>query len=186
MHVELHIISIKFIILIVQELVAFFLEIINDLFEVLGQLIHAFQVVLSQRLELLDGVEDINQLEHSSAEKVKLSEDLSLGEVEGLAFGHVDHFFLGLLVAVFVLLVQLDATGEDFDQLSRVSTPNVVALFSIQDSLLAVGDHLIGNLHEQTGHLVRGVKESSNGVDHLNCVHQSRQCVDDLLGSSII
>lgn len=127
--------------------------------------------MFGEGLELLDRVEDIDQFEDSSAEEVEFSENLGFGEVEGLSFGHVDYFLLGFFVAVLVLLVELDAAGEDFNELGGVASPDVVALLSIEDSLLTVCDHLVGDLHEKTSHLVGGVEESSDGVNHLDCVH---------------
>jgi len=88
---------------------AFLLEVVDNLFEVFSQLVHAFQIMFRQRLELLNCVENVDQLQHTAAEKVQFSEDLSLTEIEGFAFRHVHHFILGLLVTVLVLFVQFDA-----------------------------------------------------------------------------
>lgn len=104
--------------------------------------------MFGEGLELLDGVEDVDQFEDSSAEEVEFAENLGLREVEGLSLGHVDNLLLGFFVAVLIFLVEFDATGEDFNELSRFASPDVVALLAVENSLLAVGDHLVGDLHE--------------------------------------
>jgi len=54
-----------------------FLKFINDLFKMFGQFVHAFQIVFGKGLELLNGVENINQFQDSSAKEIKFTEDLS-------------------------------------------------------------------------------------------------------------
>jgi len=142
--------------------------------------------VFGQRLKLLNSVEDVDQLQNSSAEQVKLPENLSLREIKSLAFRHIDDFLFGLFVTILVLLVQFDAGAQNINQLCGIAAPNIVAFLAVQDPLLAVGDHLIGDLHEQTRHFIRGVEEPGDRVDHLDRVHQRGQSVDDLLRSTIV
>lgn len=47
-------------------------------------------------------------------------------------------------------------------------------LTEVQDVLLAVVDHLVSDLDEEASHALVGVVVASNGVDHLDTVHQSR------------
>ena len=47
------------------------------------------------------------------------------------------------------------------------------------DIVLAVVDHLIGDLAEQFCHAVIGIVITSDGVDHLDPIDQSRKLFDD-------
>jgi len=47
-------------------------------------------------------------------------------------------------------------------------------------------DHLVGDLHKETGHSLVGVVVSSDSVDHLDTVHESWKGVLDSLGVSVI
>ena len=50
----------------------------------------------------------------------------------------------------------------------------------------AVLDELVGDLDEESGHSLVGVVVSGDGVDHLDTVHESRECLLDGLGGSIV
>jgi hypothetical protein len=45
-------------------------------------------------------------------------------------------------------------------------------LAKVEDVCLAVLNHLVGDLYEQTSHALIGVVVSCNSVDHLDTVHQ--------------
>jgi len=147
------------------------------------------KVVILKSPELLDSSEKLNKFRDSSAEQVKLTKDLVWGEFELLAFWHVHEPLLGNLVLVEVSLVELDAAFENWDEFLRwillmvpqnivtewltllacLSSPNSS---EVQDVVLTVGNHLIGDLNEQTSHSLVGVVVSGDSMDHLDTVHQ--------------
>jgi hypothetical protein len=47
------------------------------------------------------------------------------------------------------------------------------------DTVLAGGNHLVGDLHEQLGYSFVGAEVSSDDVDHLDPIDQSRKLFDD-------
>jgi len=67
-----------------------------------------------------------------------------------------------------------------FASLASLDSPEV------QNGELAILDELIGNLDEQTSHPLIGVVVTSNGVDHLDTVHQSWQSFLNALGVSFV
>ena len=167
----------------------FGLEIFNNILEFIGKIFHVFKIVLSKGLELLYSGEYFYEFGDSSAEKIKLSEDLCFCEIKrsvATASLHVCDFIFGLLVAIFVSLVESNATFQDRDELGRLSIPDVIGLLAIEDSVLAIGDHLVGDFHKETSHFVSRVVESGNGVYHLNSIHEGRQSLDDLFRSPVI
>jgi hypothetical protein len=56
----------------------------------------------------------------------------------------------------------------------------------VKDGKLAVGDHLVGDFGEESGHSLVGVVVSCDGVDHLDTVHQSWKGLFDCFWISII
>ena len=162
------------------------LKIFDDFLKFGCQTLHTLKVVFGQRLKLLDVAEDVDQLLKSPDESVELAEELGFGEVECFAFGHICNFFLGFLVAISILPVELNALAKDIDKFSGVSLPDIFNFAAIEYFFLAVLDHLVGDFDEKSGHFVVGVVEPSNCVDHLDCVHQGRQGVNDLLRSSFV
>ena len=54
------------------------------------------------------------------------------------------------------------------------------------DIVLAVVDHLIGNLAEQFCHAVIGIVITSNSVDHLDAIHQTWEGFFDCIWISIV
>lgn len=56
----------------------------------------------------------------------------------------------------------------------------------MKDFLLAILDHLVGDLDKETSHLIVGVVESSDGMDHLDCIHESRKGIDNLLRGAFV
>jgi hypothetical protein len=55
----------------------------------------------------------------------------------------------------------------------------------VEDIVLAVVDHLVGDLDEQAGHSLIGIVVSSDGVDHLNTIHQGWKGLFDGVWGSI-
>lgn len=135
----------------------------------------------------MDVREHLNQFVQPLHELVEFAEDLGLTEVEGFAFRHINHFLLGDLIGLFILPVQFDAAPQNFDNFGRVPLPDILYLLaSWGDLFLAVSDHLVGDLDEESSHFIARVVESSNCMDHFNSIHQCRQCLDYLLRSSCV
>jgi len=170
--------------------VVLLLEHLNKLVEVIENWLDAFQVVFLKSSELLDGSEQLNKLADSSAEEIKSTEDLIWREVELLSFWHVHESLFGELVLLEISLIKLNAALENFNELLTwvfiVIPKDIIALWctflssfthldssEVKDGELAVGDHLVGNLSEETGHSLICVVISSDSVDHLDTVHQS-------------
>ena len=102
---------------------------------------------------------------------------------------------LGELVLVHISLVELEAGTERDNKLimgdlAMVPEDGVIeatcilltagflghvgvnAVLEGEDVLLAVDDHLVGDLHEETSHALVSVVVSGDGVDHLDRVHE--------------
>lgn len=170
-----------------------------DSIETLEDGVDVLQVVHGQSLELLDSLEQINELGNSSAEQVELSENLVRREFELLSLRHAHQSFLGQLVLLLVSVVKINAALKNGDKfiwgifvvipkflsVDLVSTSSslssgfviLLSFVEVQNVVLAVLDHLGGNLDEESSHLVVGVVVPGNGVDHLDRVHQSREGV---------
>jgi hypothetical protein len=56
----------------------------------------------------------------------------------------------------------------------------------VDNVVLAVGNHLIGNLDEKTSHSLVGVVVASDGVDHLYWVHEGRKSFLDCLRGAFV
>jgi hypothetical protein len=78
LHVELDVVFVELGLLELKEGVALGTEVGHLHFELVDQLINTFKVMLLKSLELLLGLEDLNQLEDSSLEDIELPEDLGL------------------------------------------------------------------------------------------------------------
>ena len=180
----------------VEELVALLLEGTHVAVELLKNATNVFKVVLLQGLELLDGAEELDELGDTATEQVELAEDLVGRELELLALRHVHKALLGDLVLLLVSLVEFEAALKDGDELLRwvlimvpqdviVDDPlaSLVGALSdsseVKDVVLAVVDHLLGDLNEEAGHAVVSVVVSRDGVDHLDTVHESGKGVLD-------
>lgn len=129
----------------------------------------------------------------STHEGIELSENLCFREIECLAFRHISDLFFRVGVALLVFTVELNAGAKDIDEFSWVLFPNKFVetrvdnlVLLIENAILAVLDHLIRDLNEETSHLVSCVVESCNCVDHLNRIHKSRKSINDLLGSAMV
>lgn len=202
-NVEFDEISVEGVLVVVKKFVLLVLELLHIGVEGGDDWGDVLQVVLLESLELLNCSKQLNQLVNSSAEQVKLSEDLVGGKLELLSLWHVHESLLGELVLLDVGVVQVNAGLEDWDEFFWgvfvvVPELNVGGLLVLLDGdvqllvsefknvLLAVGDHGICDLDEQTGHSLVGVVVSSNGVDHLDRVHQGWEGVLDSLWGSIV
>ena len=168
------------------------LELLNISLEFLNNGLNVFQVVLFEGLKLLDGAEKVNQLANTSLEKVESTKDLGGGEVELLRLGHVFEALLGELVLGLVGLVEGLALLHHFNQLlvgnnfslpedgiihTRTSTLLGLGLSStssleVEDVNFTVVDHLVGDLDKEASHAFISVVVASDGVNHLNGVHQ--------------
>jgi hypothetical protein len=120
-----------------------------------------------------------------------------------LSFWHVHESLFGELVLLKVSLVKLDAALKNFDELLtwiKLMIPKDIITgwltllagntkldsSEVKDGVLAVGNHLIGDFSEKTGHSFVGVVVSGDGVDHLDTVHQSWESLLDSFWISIV
>jgi hypothetical protein len=154
--------------------------------------------VLLQSIELLFGLENLDEFEDSSLEDIEFPENLSFGEIEvGTSWESLDLLF-NFSVLFLIFLVQLNTVMKHLNKLIRISLPNkllqlfviirsgilrfifffiriIIILFfghgTSQNIVLAVRNHLVSNFAEQVSH-GRGTRIiPSDGVDHLNSVH---------------
>ena len=88
-NLEVDEISVESVACRVKKLVVLFLEHGHELVEVLKDWLDAFQVVLLESLELLDGREEVDEFGDSAAEEVESAENLSGREIELLGLRHV-------------------------------------------------------------------------------------------------
>jgi hypothetical protein len=170
--------------------VVLLLQLVDKSVEVSKNWLNVLQVVLLESSELLNGLEQLDKLAHSSAEEIKSSKDLVWREIELFTFWHVHESFLGELILLKVSFVKLNAAVEYFNKLIWwilfVIPKNVIVIecFSLDDLaelnlsevknvILAVSNHLVGDFSEKTGHSIVGVVVSGDGMDHLDTVHQS-------------
>jgi hypothetical protein len=175
----------------------------DKLVEVIKNWLDAFQVVFLKSSKLLNGSEQFNELVHSSAEEVKSSEDLVWREIELLSLWHLHESLFGELVLLDISLVKLDAALQNLDELFAwilVMIPeNIIVLWGsflsslthldsseVKNVELAVGDHLIGDFSEKSSHSLVGVVISSDGMDHLDTVHQSWKSLFDRFWISFV
>lgn len=118
-----------------------------------------------------------------------------------LTFWHIHETFLGELILLEVGLVELDAALKHLDELiwwvgfvipKDIIVQCLLGSLASSDSsevenvVLAVVDHLIGNFHEEACHSLIGVVVSGNGVDHLDTVHESWKGLFDGVRISIV
>ena len=165
------------------------LELLNAFVELSNNWVNVLKVMLLKGLELLNSSEEINEFGDSSAEEVELSEDLVWRELELLTLWHVHKSLFGELVLLQVGSVEVNAALKHWDELLwwilLVVPKDIIGWWSIllavvtsleshevEDVVLAVSDHLVGDLDEKTSHSLVGVVVSGDGVDHLDTVHQ--------------
>ena len=84
-------------------------------------------------------------------------------------------------VLLLICLIQVDSCSQVAKQDKLVLVPKLARQ---QDVLLAVPDHLIGDLLEENGHPLRRVVVPSNGVHHLDVVDERGQRVLNCVGSA--
>ena len=205
-NVEFDEITVELVVTVLQESVVLALELLDEFIEFLNNFVNVLKVVLLKSSELLDGAEKVDQLANTSLEEVEAAENLSGGEVELLGLGHVLETLLGELVLGLVGLVESLALLHDIDELimgDDIGLPEdgVVqagasflrfggfaggVLLEGQDVHLAVDDHLVGDLDEEAGHAFVGVVVASDGVDHLDGVHQDGEGLLDCNWIAII
>mmetsp|Transcript_60780 Transcript_60780/g.98402 ORF Transcript_60780/g.98402 Transcript_60780/m.98402 type:complete len:237 (-) Transcript_60780:109-819(-) len=135
--------------------------------------------MLRQGSELMDRLKHIDELGDSTTKKVEATKNERLAEIELLALGQSQEGLLRGPVLLLIGIVQLDAGVEIFNQMQRVFLPQLVRLFTLKDTLLAVCDHLIGDLGKEVGHSLGGIIVPCDGVDHLHGVHQCGKGVHD-------
>ena len=181
------------------------LEGLDEGIELCNDGLDVFEVVLLEGLELLDCREQFLQFSDAAAEQVELAKDLSRVEVELLGLGHILQSLLCELVLAHVSFVQVQAGLEHLDKLiwgivivvPQDGVVNHVGLAAfgclrwgqtepdaaeVDDSETAVGNHLVRDLDEETGHTLVGVVVAGDCVDHLDRVHEGGKCVLYALG----
>jgi len=163
--IEFNKISIECVDGVVKKLVVSLLEIVDVYIKFIDDWLDTLKVVQLECSELLDCSEEFDQLGHSSAEQIKFSEDLIWRELELLALWHVHQSLFGELVLLDVRLVELDTALENRDELMGwillVLPEDIIALvvvplgclsssdlLEVQNVVLTVGYHLVGDLDE--------------------------------------
>jgi hypothetical protein len=157
--------------------------------------------VLLESLELLDGAKEFHKFANTATEQVELAKDLSWVEVKLLGLGELFKARLCELVLLDVGIMQVNAGLQDNDEfiwrvvvmVPQARVVNGSRLLAsgnclgkradgrhaeadateVNNVILAVVDHLVGDLHEEASHALVGVVVTRNGVDHLDGVHES-------------
>ena len=181
-HVELDVVAVELVRVVVEQVVPLRLELRDDLVENDEQRLHALELVLGERVELLHRREHVDQLDDAPAEQVELAEDLRLREVELLALGHRQQLVLREPVLLLVELVEPQARLERLEQRLGLALPQPVGLVLPVDRELAARDHLVRDFHEELRHALGRVVVARDRVDHLDRVHQRGDQVDHRLG----
>ena len=101
-------------------------ELLLDLVEAINERFHAFELVLREGGELLNGREHVNKLNDAAAEEVELAKDLVRLEVELLPLRHLPELALGDPVLFLVSFVELKARLELADELLWILLPERV------------------------------------------------------------
>jgi hypothetical protein len=92
---------------------------------------------------------------------------LEVGLVElDAALKHINELFWWIIIVIPKRRVITD--GSLF-----CKKTTLLNLSEVEDVILAVGDHLVGDLGKKSGHSFISVVVSGDGMDHLNTVHQS-------------
>jgi hypothetical protein len=122
---------------------------ISDIVELIDYYIHFLEIQFGQSIKLLNIRKYFNKLLKSFDELIELVEDLGFREIEGLSFGHISNFFFGCFVGFLILSVKFNAAAEHFNNLSRISFPNIFNFSSRRYYFFStILDHLIGYLNE--------------------------------------
>lgn len=116
--VKVNKISIKGIILEVEKwFLDDSLEVVDMEIKLVDNWLDVLEVVAFKLLELSDSAEKINKLTNTSAEEVKLSEDLVGVKVELLSLWHALKSGLGDHILVIVCILESLARSKDFNEL---------------------------------------------------------------------
>jgi len=116
-NVEFDEVSIEGVALIFKKSVALLFESFLVFIKGVGDLLNVLEVVHLKSLELMNGAEQLNKLVNSSAEEIKLSEDLVGIELELLAFWHVHESLLGEFILLLIGSIKFKAALKHWDQL---------------------------------------------------------------------
>ena len=139
--------------------------------------------MLSQRAELLDGREHVNQFLNAFAEQVELAKNVALIEIKLLHFGLGRKLFFGDAVLFLVGLIQTERRMQVLQQGLNRLIPESTVLHHV---LLALRDHLICDLAEKYRHALGCTVITRNCQHHLGVVHQAGQSLNDLLRFAVI
>ena len=150
--VELEEVAVKLTLLVVEQLVRFAPELVDDRLEGLHETFHALDAVAREIGELLDGGEHVLQLLDAPAEQVELAEDGRLIKVELLALGLREQLVARRVVVLLVELVELEAQVQPLEELRDVLVPHLDRRVGAHQVLLAVPDHLVRDLAEERRH----------------------------------
>ena len=104
------------------------------------------------------------------AEEVELSKDLLLVEVELLDLGLRQELLPREAVLVLVRLVEPQRPPQVLDERVGRLVPQPAGG---GDGVLAVGDHLVGDLAEEARHALPSAVVPCNGEHHLDVVHEA-------------
>eukprot|EP00951_Prasinocladus_malaysianus_P027986 scaffold253275_cov43-Prasinocladus_malaysianus.AAC.5 len=177
--VELEDVAVKLVSPKVEQVVGLALDVVHDVVERLDHLVQAVDVrVLRQAGELMDGGEHVDELPAPLGEEVELAEDRLLVKVKLATFRVLCQLVAGDPVLLLVGVVELDCRLQVGQELRLVLIPELPGR---HDLLLALGDHLVGDLAEELRHALAGVVIPRDGVHHLDVVHEHRQAHHDLL-----
>ena len=197
-NVKLDEVTIKGIILVVKErMVDLAAESVDVLVEGVHNRLDVLEIVLLKGLELADCAEELNELADTTAEQVELAEDLGGVEVELLGLRHGLKTLLGEHVLLDIGFLELLAALKDSNKLIMgvlCLVPEAGVLegsrnldlgvgegahealrlaacledSEVHDVVLAVRDHLVGDLDEEASHAFSSVIVAGNGVNHLD------------------
>ena len=104
------------------------------------------------------------------AKEVELSEDLLLVEIELLDLGLRHELLPRHAVLLLVRLVEPQRPPQVLDQDVGRLVPEPAGG---RDGVLAVGDHLVGDLAEEARHALPSAVVPRNGEHHLDVVHEA-------------
>ena len=146
--------------------------------------------MVSKGSELFNCTKELNELDESSLEEIKLSKDLVGRELKLFSFWHIHQPFLGEIILLLISLVEVNAALKDWDKLiwwifilfpkdiitlnSAFSVAELTGLHSleVENVPAAPGDHFCCDLNKEASHPFVCVVVSGDGVNHLDTVHQ--------------
>ena len=68
LYIEFNIVSVKLVIVVIQQIMLLDLEFFNDTVKLQNKLVHSFQIMTSKAIELMNRPEHVYQLYHTAAE----------------------------------------------------------------------------------------------------------------------